>query len=299
MKTREYSGPYFWLATLSFVMPLAVAAWAFTQIPRPFTYAEIQLDASGVDQNLWNHLLQNYVTDGLIDYRGLRRDHHFKSYIAQLAGANPDVLDRDARLAFYCNAYNAFVIDGVIRHKIDTSVLDYKNDEGVGFFDAKEHILAARTLDLNTLEHKIIRPKFDEPRIHMALVCAAKSCPRIRAEAYFGDRIDKQLEDQATLFVNAREYVRFEPSDNTLVLSPILDWYGDDFGGRAGYLEFLRSRCEDPALRESIQRVAEGEGRVAFSEYDWSLNAQDKAAGEGAGGHSPSLGSGTVHNDEM
>lgn len=299
MKQREYSGRFLWLAATSFVMPVAVAALAFTQIPRPFTYAEIQVDESGVDQNLWNQLLQNYVANGLIDYQGLTRDHQFKLYVSQLAAADPELLDRDAQLAFYCNAYNAFVIDGVIKHKIETSVLDYKSDTGKGFFDVKEHILAGQTLDLNTLEHQIIRPTFGEPRIHMALVCAARSCPRIRGEAYFGDRIDQQLEDQAVLFANTREYVRFEANDDTLYLSSILDWYGDDFGGKSGYLEFLRARTKDAALRAKIEGVNDVGGRIAFNQYDWSLNKQGNSTPWGSKQEAPALGSGTVHNDDL
>ena len=298
MKKKEYSGAFLWLATASFLMPFAVAAWAFTQVPRPYTYPEPQLDASGVDQRLWNHLLQNYVADGLVDYRGLRRDHHFKLYVSQLASAQPDALDRNGQLAFYCNAYNAFVMDGVIKHKIDDSVIDFKNETDVGFFDLPEHILAGETTDLNTLEHKLIRPTFQEPRIHMALVCAAKSCPRIRAEAYTGDRIDQQLEDQATLFANNLEYVRFEEAENTLYLSPILNWYGEDFGGQPGYLSFLTERCQDGSLRQMIQKASQGDGSVAFNKYDWSLNSQTKSSGAGKK-DAPALGSGTVHNDEL
>lgn len=299
MKKNEYSGPFLWLATFSFVIPFAVAAWAFTNIPKPYTYPPIEVDESDVDQNLWNHLLQNYVADGLIDYRGLRRDYHFKTYVAQLASANPDPLTRDGKLALYCNAYNAFVIDGVINHKIETNVMDYKNQAGVGFFDVKEHILAGQTLDLNTLEHQIIRPEFQEPRIHMALVCAAKSCPRVRGEAYFGDRIDEQLEDQATLFANSTEYVRFDSANNTLFLSPILKWYGEDFGGQPGYLEFLKQRCSDDTLRNNIQQITDGNGEIAFSKYDWSLNTQAKSTGGDSAIDAPALGSGTVHNDEI
>ena len=158
MKNKEYSGPWLWLALASFLMPIGVAVWAFRTLPQPFTYPEIQPDASGVDQELWNQLLQTYVADGLIDYEGLKRTHLFKTYLAQLASAEPDKLpDDDHRLAFYCNAYNAFVINGVLVHKIDGSVLDYKSKDGTGFFDLPEHILAGETISLNFLEHKIIR----------------------------------------------------------------------------------------------------------------------------------------------
>ena len=280
MKKKEYSGPWLWLAMASFVMPIGVAVWAFQALPQPYTYPEIKLDASGVDQNLWNHLLQTYVADGLIDYDGLKRTHLFKTYLDQLAKATPEKLpDDNHRLAFLCNAYNAFVINGVLIHKVDSSVLDYTNKAGVGFFDVEEHILAGKTISLNHLEHKVIREDklpldektYNEPRIHVALVCVAKSCPTIRPEAYTGDRIKDQLEDQAKAFANKEEYVHFNEENQALNLSPILQWYGVDFGGEAGVLDFLVQRAESPQTLKGIVSARDANGKIVYNEYDLSL----------------------------
>lgn len=303
MNKKEYSGPWLWLALASFVMPIGVAVWAFQTIPPPFTYPEIKPDASGVDQQLWDQLLRTYVADGLIDYDGLRRTHLFKTYISQLASAQPEKLpDDDHRLAFLCNAYNAFVINGVLVHKIDSSVLDYKSANDTGFFDLSEHILAGKTISLNFLEHKVIREDekqpsektYNEPRIHVALVCAAKSCPTIRPEAYFGDRIGSQLEDQAKSFANKKEYVRFDASEKKLHLSPILDWYGVDFGGESGVLDFLAERVESSAIKDGIAAAHDGEAEIVYNHYDWSLNTQGKAA---ASKSNTGFGSGSIPNE--
>lgn len=303
MNKKEYSGPLLWLALASFVMPVAVAVWAFSNLPKPFTYPEIKPDVSGVDQQLWNQLLQNYVADGLIDYDGLRRTHLFKTYITQLASAQPEKLPDDQhRLAFLCNAYNAFVINGVLVHKIDGSVLDYKNSSGDGFFDASEHILAGKTISLNYLEHKVIREEdidkeqrtYDEPRVHVALVCAAKSCPTIRPEAYFGDRLDSQLEDQAVAFANKQEYVHYDAKAKKLSLSPILTWYGGDFGGESGVIHFLLERAQAEETIAGLQAARDGEAEIGYNEYDWSLNTQGKAtAAKGNTG----FGSGSIPNE--
>ncbi len=292
---KEYSGPWLWLALASFLMPVAVAVWAFRELPQPYTYPEITLDASGVDQQLWNHLLQTYVADGLIDYDGLKRNHLFKTYLAQVASAQPEKLPDDQhRLAFLCNAYNAFVINGVLVHKIDSGVLDYKNIQGKGFFDVSEHILAGKTVDLNTLEHKLIRPVYQEPRVHMALVCAAKSCPTIRPEAFFGDRLDSQLEDQARAFANNQTYVHYDAKENSVYLSPILKWYEEDFGDQSGVLDFLLSRVDSPKTTAGLQAAREGQGKIVYNEYDWSLNTQGKATASKA---NTSFGSGSIPNE--
>ncbi len=292
-----------WLALATFVMPIGVAVSAFRTLPKPLTYPEVKPDVSGVDQQLWNHLLQTYVADGLIDYDGLRRTHLFKTYLAQLAAAQPDKLPDDAhRLAFLCNAYNAFVINGVLIHKIDGSVLDYKSRDDTGFFDLSEHILAGKTISLNFLEHKVIReddkPRdektYNEPRIHVALVCAAKSCPTIRPEAYVGDRLDSQLEDQAKAFANKEEYVRYDPDEQKLYLSPILKWYGVDFGGEAGVLDFLAERVEAADCLKGIAAARAGSVEIVYNKYDWSLNTQGTAAASKA---NTGFGSGSIPNE--
>ncbi|NOZ40194.1 MAG: DUF547 domain-containing protein [Planctomycetes bacterium] len=302
---KEYSGRLLWLALASFLMPVAVAVWAFRSLPQPYTYPEIKPDASGVDQQLWNYLLQTYVADGLIDYDGLKRNHLFKTYLTQVASAQPEKLPDDQhRLAFLCNAYNAFVINGVLVHKIDSSVLDYKNPQDKGFFDVPEHILAGKTVDLNTLEHKMIRAVYQEPRVHMALVCAAKSCPTIRPEAFVGERLDAQLEDQTRAFANNQAYVRYETNgddatgndtkEEKLYLSPILKWYAEDFGGPRGVLDFLLSRVKSPKTSAGLLAAREGKIKVVYNEYDWSLNTQGKAA---ASKTNTSFGSGSIPNE--
>ena len=303
MQKKEYSGPWLWLALTSFIMPIGVAVWAFRSLPEPYTYPEIKPDESGVDQQLWDHLLRTYVADGLIDYDGLKRTHLFKTYISQLASAQPEKLPDDQhRLAFLCNAYNAFVINGVIIHKIKSGVLDYKSTSGDGFFDLSEHILAGKTVDLNHLEHKVIREQdvspdertYNEPRIHVALVCAAKSCPTIRPEAFVGERLEEQLADQAEAFANKQEYVRYHAEENKLYLSPILKWYAVDFGGEAGVLDFLKSRVQSADTLAGIEAASEGEAEIVYNKYDWSLNTQGKAASTKANAN---FGSGSIPNE--
>jgi hypothetical protein len=301
VQQKTYSGPFFWLALTSFLIPLAVAGWAFRMLPEPYTYPVVTPDASGVDQQLWGFLLRTYVADGLVDYDGLGRNHLLKTYLAQLAAAEPDKLPDDAhRLAFTCNAYNALVINGVLIHHIQAGVLDYQSAEGQGFFDVTEHLLANQTLSLNFLEHQIIRQQdqaektFDEPRIHMALVCAAKGCPPLRPEAYTGDRLDRQLEDQARRFANQRAYVRYDPTQQKLYLSPLLKWYAVDFGGEARVLDFLLQRVDAEVTQAGLRAAREGQAQIVYNEYDWSLNTQGKTAGASR----PSgFGSGSIPNE--
>lgn len=275
MESRKpsYYGPFFWLAITSFVVPIFVAAKAIKTVPwttKPVSHP----DASGVDHALWDYLLKTYVEGGLVDYDGLGRDYLFRVYLRQLSEAEPENLMTGAdELALLCNAYNAFVMDGVITHRIQDSVMKYKHNDK-GFFDVEEHIYRGKTISLNHLEHEIIRKRFKEPRVHVALVCAAKSCPAIRAEAFVGKRLSAQLEDQSVQFANNSKYVQFDPSDNSLRLSPLLNWYGDDWSHMGGYLPWLGERVRDEALKDVIRRDARDEIEITFFDYDWSLNSQ-------------------------
>jgi len=272
-KSKSYYGPFFWLAAVSFIVPLFVAHAAFRNTHPPTTPA-IHLDASGVDHALWDYLLKKYVENGLIDYDGMEQDYLFRTYLNQLGQAQPAKLKTEAeQLALLCNAYNAFVIDGVISHGIRSSVMDYQQD-GKEFFDIPEHIFGNLTVSLNDIEHRMIRERFHEPRIHVALVCAARSCPVIRREAYIGSRLSAQLEDQAYVFANNRTYVDFDEQQNQLKLSPILQWYGEDWDVVGGYLPWLVKRIENSDLREAVSCAMKSEVDIVFFEYDWSLNSQ-------------------------
>lgn len=163
------------------------------------------------------------------------------------------------------------------------------------FFRLKEHVFANETISLDHLEQELIRPVFKEPRIHVALVCAARSCPAIRAEAYVGDRIEKQLEDQSRQFANDTRYVAFDQIKDAIALSPILKWYSEDWDASGGYLAWLGERVSDKSVLEKIAAAEQKQVSVEFNEYDWTLNSQVGSAG-GASGHG-GFGSGSVPNE--
>lgn len=275
-KGTQYFGGYFWIALVSFIVPIFVGWKAFENI-KPTTKPTPVVDASGVDHAVWDYLLKTYVTGGLVDYDGMKKDYLFREYLRELGGCNPEALSTpEEKLALICNAYNAFVINGVISHKIYDSVDGFTVD-GSGFFDLTEHVYAGQTVSLNDIEHKMVRPVFKEPRIHVALVCAARSCPSIRAEAYVGDRVLEQLEDQSRLFANNPKYVTFDAGKNELGLSQILNWYGGDWDERfpsGGYFEWLEALADDPTVKQALVDGRNEKVAVKFIEYDWALNSQ-------------------------
>ena len=165
------------------------------------------------------------------------------------------------------------------------------------FFKLQEHVFANKTISLDHLEQELIRPVFQEPRIHVALVCAAKSCPPIRAEAYLGDRLEAQLQDQASQFANSTEYVRFDAANKTVQLSPLLKWYEEDWSAAGGILAWLHGLVQDQTVQQGLQAASAQQARVEFNTYDWTLNSQSGTLGATSSKGGGGFGSGSVPNE--
>lgn len=209
----------------------------------------VQSDSKPVSHDQWTRLLQKYVDGkGMVDYRGFMADSTaLNKYLELLGNHHPNEKhwSEDERLAYWINAYNAFAIQLVIRHYPVESIKDIAGS--IPFinspWDLKFIHIEGETYDLNNIEHGIIRERFNEPRIHFALVCAAISCPRLRQEAFTADKLDTQLEAAAVEFFNDPTKNRITPQKAEL--SKILDWYGGDFTDVA------------PSLREYVNRYSE------------------------------------------
>jgi hypothetical protein len=119
------------------------------------------------------------------------------------------------------------------------------------------------------IEHEILRPRFQDPRIHFAVNCAARSCPVLWPEAYEGPSVDEQLDRAVRTLVQNPEHFRIEPgSPATLRLNKVFDWYRDDFGGLTGLKAYFANYVDGP----DRERLLRSDTLVDFFEYDWTLN---------------------------
>jgi hypothetical protein len=208
----------------------------------------------------YDALLQQYVDErGRVAYRDLKANDlpTLDAYLAGLAAADAEALGRSEQIAFWLNAYNARAIRGV---------LDGYDAEGFfarrSFFRSYEFPLAGKTRTLDEIENEILRPRFREPRIHFALVCASTSCPKLRREAYRGDRLDGQLDDQARTFLDDPTRNRIGPGQ-TADLSMIFKWFRGDFEAAAGSVAAYLGRWGKGPYKA-----------IDYLDYDWTLNAQ-------------------------
>src|SRR4029077_12604088 len=83
---------------------------------------------------------------------------------------------------------------------------------------------AGRTLTLDDIEHKILRPEFKEPRVHFAINCASVGCPPLAADPYRAGTLDAQLDAAARRYLASAQGLRVQ--GDTLLVSKILEWYG-------------------------------------------------------------------------
>ena len=228
-------------------------------------------DAPAPAHAAWDGLLKKYVNDqGLVNYKGFQADStSLNAYLRTLSEHLPSKSwsDND-RLAYWINAYNAFTIQRVVRAYPLKSIKDLGGSKTLvnTTWDQQFVMLDGTRYSLNDLEQRIIRKRFIDNRIHVALVCAAMSCPRLRNEAYTGPRLNAQLDDQGRDFVNNPAKNKLAPADKPQV-SAIFSFYPKDFAknGSSSVQEFIN--------RYAIQKI-KPDASLTYLSYNWALNEQ-------------------------
>lgn len=225
-----------------------------------------------IDHQVLDDLLKAHVDKGRIDYAGLKRkEQRLKAYLDALAALKVEDHSRDQLLAMYINAYNAATLKLILEYYPGLkSIKEIPSSRR--WKDARWQV-AGQTLSLDALEHEVLRAKFTEPRIHFAIVCASVGCPDLRPEAYTGDRIEQQLQDQARQFHARPRNFRWDEPSRTLYLSAIYEWFSDDFEQPGGSVIAYATRFADAPTAEAITRQADNV-KIKYLDYDWSLNGQ-------------------------
>ncbi len=223
------------------------------------------------DHSAYDELVKKYVSEGgWVDYQGLRGDaEKLDQYVSSLAGAPFDQMGRDEKLALLINAYNAFTLRLILDHYPLKSIKDIPSNKR---WDDERWKIGGHTWSLNEIEHEQIRPKFKEPRVHFALVCAAIGCPPLRSEAYVRDRVNDQLEDQARYVHTHDRWFKFEPDKNVVHLTSLYKWYGSDFEQVAGSVLKFAARYS-LELKQALD--AGKEPKIEWLDYDWTLNSKE------------------------
>ena len=219
----------------------------------------------------WNTIVKQYVNErGLVNYKALRTDSlALNAYLQELAMHMPSEkwTDND-RLAYWLNAYNAYTVQLIVRSYPVKSIKDLGGDKIFVNTPWDKHFIhfGNEAYSLNDIEHRIIRKQFADNRIHLALVCAAVSCPRLRNEAYTGPNLNAQLDDQGRDFLNNPAKNKLTPADKPQV-SSIFNFYPKDFtkNGSKSVQEFVN--------RYATTKISP-DATLGYLTYNWALNEQ-------------------------
>jgi hypothetical protein len=252
------------LGTLAACSPNLPTFPALNKIESPATF----------DHSRFSSVLQRFVNQkGFVNYAGLKANQgDLNLYLSDLAKTDPNQMNESEQIAFWCNVYNAYTLKLISDNYPVRSILRITplfvpklNTP----FVLKFVVVGGKTYTLNDVEHEILRKRYAEPRIHAAINCASVSCPPLRREAFVGNRLNEQLEDQMRIFVNDKTKNIIPASDTTIKLSKIFNWFKGDFEKKSGSLQkFLAQYVEGNAKQKLLQDGYE----VSFLNYNWGLN---------------------------
>jgi hypothetical protein len=208
----------------------------------------------------YNRLLAKYVTSGGVKYaewKGNAADMQaLQGVVDAIAKENAGAGKQ--QIAFYLNAYNAWILHEALGKYPTKSVKDVL----FTFFTSKRITVAGQQTSFKALEDNVIR-KLGEPRVHFALNCASRSCPPLNREPFSADKLDGQFEKLAKSYINSDHGVKYSPETKTAELSKIFDWYKDDFKGEGGPIAFINKRRSIPIAADA---------KISYQDYDWGLN---------------------------
>ena len=226
-------------------------------------------------------VLSTYVDDeGNVDYAALKENRQpLDAFNASLATLSPETFEswtESEKIAFWVNIYNSLTLQAIIEHYPTKSIRDIP-----GVWKRLQFNVMGKEMTLDEIEHQVLRVQFNEPRIHMGIVCASVGCPILRQEPFIGSKLGEQLDDQTRKFLALDRNFKIEKNDNQVYLSSIFKWFGEDFIKTYGSEnKFAGNKQERSVLNfisqylepENQNYLANGGYQVKYLDYDWSLN---------------------------
>lgn len=252
-------------------LKLLIFAFITVSMTACFKVKSYNSESKPINHALFDSLLKKYVNkEGFVNYEGFIKDSAaFNRYLDLLSKNHPNEKNwaRNEQMAYWINAYNAFTIKLICNNYPVKSIKDIK--KGIPFVSDTWTInfikIEGKTYNLNNIEHGILRPKFNDPRIHFAANCASRSCPKLLNEAFTSEKLDAQLEAAGKAFIN--DGIRNKiSSPKKGDMSKIFTWFAGDFKKTAPSVVAFLNRYSDVKLADNAD--------LNYMDYDWSLNKQ-------------------------
>ena len=228
------------------------------------------------DHGPWQEILTKYVNDqhpsgiNRFDYDGISAQDKdsLDAYLNYLQSMEPRQLSSEEQKAYWINLYNASTVLLVVSDDRElSSIRQIKS----GFFtpgpwSKKILMVSQQELSLDDIEHGILRPIWQDNRIHYAVNCASLGCPNMSKTVFTGENTEALLEQAARDFVNHPRAVSID-NGGRLVLSEIYNWYKADFGDSLGGTIAHLTKYASPKLAAQLSAV-----KSVSYDYDWALN---------------------------
>lgn len=230
---------------------------------------EKNIPSSSEALKAWGRVLAEFVNQkGEVNFKGLlQKRADLDKYVLYVSHINPtenkkEFPDQMAVLAHYINAYNALSMYNILDSELPESLSGFKK---VKFFYFKKFRIGGHEMSLYSYENDIIR-KMGEERIHFALNCMSRGCPRLPRVPFTAKKLNQELDEQARFFFSEERNVQVDEKEKTVKLSEILDFFPEDFLKKAksliGYANQYRTKGKE--LPETFKEE--------FIPYDWRVN---------------------------
>lgn len=224
-----------------------------------------------IDHSAWNTLLGEYVSEGpdgvnLVDYGRMEVEASdaLSAYLTDMQAIDIESFSADEQFAFWVNLYNAATVDVILKNWPVDSI----RDVGIltlGPWKDDAVTVSGRVLSLDNIEHDILRPEWQDVRIHYAVNCASIGCPNLATQAYTASKLEEMLDAAASAFVNHPRGFGGQPG--AIIASSIFDWYQSDWGTVEDVLDHARQYAVGPAAK-----LLEGATDISGYDYDWAIN---------------------------
>ncbi|PMH39853.1 hypothetical protein BCU68_07080 [Vibrio sp. 10N.286.49.B3] len=253
---------------ISIVMAMvSLSSWASPKAELwPFWQVSNEANSSTISHQAWQTILDNNLQQQgqqtLFDYAGInsKDKQSLSNYLNQLQRLDPRQYNKAEQYAYWVNLYNALTVKLIIDNYPISSITKLGGLFSFGPWGEEITTVAGKSLSLNDIEHRILRPIWQDARTHYAVNCASLGCPNLQTYAFTASNTQALLEQAATQFINSDKGVKF--SGNKLQLSSIYEWFIDDFGSQADLFSHLKTYRADFKVPP---------GKISY-EYDWQLN---------------------------
>ncbi len=241
----------------------------------PFWNTSNEKSTQQIDHQAWQVILDNYLLEdeasgiNRFDYGEIDAEDRrlLEAYLKTMQGIDPREYASFEQAAYWINLYNALTIKLIADNYPVQSITKLGQSlASFGPWDDPAAMIAGRSVSLNDIEHRILRPIWGDARIHFAVNCASLGCPNLQPDVFSSNNLEALLNKGATEYLSHPRGLRFE--NGTLVLSEIFKWYSEDFGdSEEAILKHLGNYVPSTVKTKLLDYKA----NINY-EYDWSLN---------------------------